>query len=77
MKQKVLSTLQKVSETGFDKNLVECVLNMVEMNNKQQRSNFGIEMCESMVGMFNYQNYQAVSNFLNISSNFVIYREHD
>ena len=63
----ILQTLERVAQEGFDKALVKCVLNMIEMNAKQQKKNAGIELLETFMGYFNYQNYDALYEAMNIT----------
>jgi Zn-dependent M16 (insulinase) family peptidase len=62
-----METLKETAEKGFDKSMVNSVLNMVEMNCKDQKTNFGIQLSECLIGFLNYQNMPAIANFLEIS----------
>ena len=69
LKENIMKTLSETADKGFDKAMVNSVLNMVEMNCKDQKVNFGIELSESLIGFFNYQNIKGISNLLDISEN--------
>ena len=66
-----MTTLSETAEKGFDKAMVNCVLNMVEMNCKEQKINFGIELSEALIGFFRYQNIEGIHSLLNISGKFI------
>lgn len=67
LKEKVMTTLRQTAEKGFDKAMVNCVLNIIEMNSREHKVNFGIQLSESLIGFFNYRNVAGVSSFLEIS----------
>ena len=72
-----METLKETSEKGFDKSMVNSVLNMIEMNCKDQKENFGIQLSETLIGFFNYQNLAAIANFLEISGKRDNKRQHE
>ena len=73
LKVDILKTLEKTAQEGFDKGLVKCVLNMIEMNGKSQKKNPGIELLESFMGYFNYQNYNGLKEAMNITGKKIIF----
>jgi Zn-dependent M16 (insulinase) family peptidase len=77
LREEVMGTLKETSEKGFDKCMVNSVLNMIEMNCKDQKENFGIQLSETLIGFFNYQNISAVANFLEISGKNVNIRQYE
>lgn len=71
LRRDVMEVLKETAEKGFNRAMVNSVLNMVEMNSKDQKTQFGIELTESLIGFFNYQHLGGVSNSLNISGRFI------
>ena len=66
-----MQTLKTVADEGFDESMVESVLNIVEMSNKEQKPDLGMQLTESLIGFFNFQNYEGIKNYLNISSKLI------
>ena len=76
----IFDLLKELKETGFDKNLIESVLHQIEINAKQGKDNFGINLFENFFSAFNYGLKENIDTYMNVNDSvkrlrYLIFRE--
>ncbi|EGR33914.1 peptidase M16 inactive domain protein [Ichthyophthirius multifiliis] len=69
----IFNCLEKSQIEGFDKETIEGVLHQIEINNKMQQQNFGINLLMNILNQYNHDG--EVNQILKISENISILRE--
>lgn len=67
LKEEIFTLLRELKETGFDKNLIESVLHQIEINAKQGKDNFGINLFENFFSAFNYGLESNIDTYMNVN----------
>lgn len=75
VKNKIYDILKELSQSGFDKNLIQSELHLMELNAKLGKTNFGISLFENMISDLNYENLDKIDLILDITKNLKEVRE--
>ena len=67
VKNKIYNILEELTKNGFDKNLIQSELHLMELNAKLGKSNFGISIFENLVCDLNYENLDKIDLVFNIT----------
>ena len=75
LEKKIFEVLGDVAEQGFDENMVEGVLHLIESNSKIAKNNFGLQLFQNLLGGINHGVDEVIHKSLKITENIEEIRE--